>query len=104
VGKSTLVVGEAFGAMVDKAELEQLLLRVAAHRERATQARRLAAEINDTGAQHGLLDHANDQERRAEALEAQCAVLKQTAPIADPAQDIAAALKPPADKPDDTAT
>jgi hypothetical protein len=94
--------------MVEKTEFDQLSLRAAVHRERATQARRLASEINDTIAQHGMLQHADEQERRAEELEAQIAVLKEAAQIAEPEQDIAALKLPPQtparDKPDGTAT
>jgi hypothetical protein len=96
--------------MAEKLALEQLSLGVAVHRERAAQARRLAAQISDPTAQHGLLQRANEQERCAEALEAQIAVLKEVAPIATPEPDPnIAVLKPspatPAsDRPDGTAT
>jgi len=72
---------------------------IAALRERAGQARRLANEVDDKLAREGLIQHAEEFERRAEELEAQLAVLKEESPPADPVNDIAA-LKPPGRKPE----
>jgi hypothetical protein len=74
---------------------------IAALREHATQARRLANEVDDKLACEGLVERAEEFERRAQELEAQLA-LKQAAPPADPgpadSSNVIAALKPPGDK------
>jgi len=72
---------------------------IAALRERAGQARRLATEVDDKLASEGLIQHAEEFERRAEELEAQLAILKEESPPADPMNDIAA-LKPTGSKPE----
>ena len=73
--------------MADKA-LAEIRLHIAAHRERAATARRLAAEFADIGACQGMLDHAEALERRAAAMEAELAALSdavaaEAAPQAD---------------------
>jgi predicted nucleic acid-binding Zn-ribbon protein len=85
--------------MSDEEEIVGLQPHIAALRERAFQARRLAKEITDKLAREGLLQHAEEFENRAEELEARLAVLKQASQPADPIEDIAA-LKPPSLKPD----
>lgn len=84
--------------MSDTEEMAGLQPHIAALRERALQARRLAREITDKLAREGLLQHAEEFERRAEELEARLAVLKEASQPSDPAEDIAA-LKPPSHKP-----
>ena len=81
-------------------EIAGLQPHIAALHERAAQARRLAKEVTDKLAREGLLQHAEEFERRAEELEARLAVLKEAAQPADPIEDIAA-LKPPAIEPED---
>lgn len=56
-------------------DLAELRLHIAAHRERAATARRLAAEFADIGACQGMLDHAEELERKAAAMEAEAATL-----------------------------
>ncbi len=81
--------------MSDQDDIAGFQPHIAALRERAAQARRLANEVEDKLAREGLVHHAEEFERRAEELEARLAVLKGTSPIED-----IAALKPPASKPD----
>lgn len=80
-------------------EIAGLRPHIAALQERAAQARRLAKEVTDKLAREGLLQHADEFERRAEELEARLAVLKEAAQSPDPNADVAA-LKPPATKPE----
>ncbi len=90
-------VGER--AMSDQDYTAGLKPHIAALRERAGQARRLANEVDDKLAREGLILHAEEFERRAEELETRLAVLKEQPPSADPMSDIAA-LKPPGSKPE----
>jgi hypothetical protein len=92
----TLLRDTGMRAMADHQDVAGLVLHVAALRERAAEARRLAAEISDKLAQEGLLKHADEFDRHAEALEARIAAAKETDLAADPAPDIAA-LKPPSE-------
>lgn len=87
--------------MSDQEYTAGLKPHIAALRERAAQARRLANEVDDKLASEGLIQHAEEFERRAQELEAQLAVLKE-AQSADPINDIAA-LKPPGDVPEGAA-
>ncbi len=84
--------------MSDQENIPGLQPHIAALRERAAQAQRLAREVTDKLAREGLLEHAKEFERRAAELEAQLAVLKQAGP---PAEAEAAALKAPQEKPED---
>ena len=84
--------------MSDEESISGLRPHIAALRERAAQARRLAKEVMDKLAREGLLQHAEEFERRAEELELRLAVLKEASQPEDPI-DIAA-LKPPDAKPD----
>jgi hypothetical protein len=86
-------------AMSDQEYTAGLKPHIAALRERAAQARRLANEVDDTLAREGLIQHAEEFECRAQELEAQLAVLKEEAQSADASHDIAA-LKPPGDTPE----
>jgi hypothetical protein len=55
-----------------KAEsLDDLALRMTAYRERATAARRLALAISDQRATMGLIEHAEEFEKKAEAIATQ---------------------------------
>jgi hypothetical protein len=83
--------------MSDQESAAGLKPHIAALRERAVQARRLANEVEDRLAREGLIQHAEEFERRAEELEAQLAVLKEL-PSNDAISDVAA-LKPPGGKP-----
>ena len=69
--------------------LDDLALRMTAYRERATAARRLAQAISDERATSGLIEHAEEFEKKAEAIAAQIVTLahcqRNTSP--DPAQD-----------------
>jgi hypothetical protein len=73
---------------------------IAALRERAAQARRLAKEVDDKLACEGLVQHAEEFERRAEELEARLAVLKGQSRPVDPANDLAA-MRPPNSEPEE---
>jgi hypothetical protein len=84
--------------MSDQEYAAGLKPHIAALRERAGQARRLANEVDDKLAREGLIQHAEEFERRAEELEAQLAVLKE-APSNDAISDVAA-LRVPGSKPD----
>lgn len=75
--------------MPDKVELAELLLRITVLRERAEQARRLAAQISDKQAIEGLYRGAEELDRRMKELEAQVAVSMQ-APQVENDQGIAA--------------
>jgi hypothetical protein len=80
-------------------DLARLLMLIESTRERAATARRLARAVASNDAAHGsLLAYASELESEAEKLEAQAAVLKQSAnQIAQestPEQSIAA-FKPP---------
>jgi hypothetical protein len=55
--------------------LDELALRMTAHRERATAVRRLAEAITDKRATTGLLAHAEEFEKRAEEIAAQIVLL-----------------------------
>jgi predicted nucleic acid-binding Zn-ribbon protein len=57
-------------AMSDRDDIAGLQPHIAALRERAAQARRLASEVEDKLAREGLTQHAEEFERRAEELEA----------------------------------
>jgi hypothetical protein len=62
------------GRAMDDAEtpsLDDLALRMRAYRERAAAARRLAEAIADKSATIGLLAHAEEFEKKAEAIAAQ---------------------------------
>jgi len=85
--------------MSDEDDLAGLPPHIAALRERAAQARRLAKELSDRLAREGLIQHAEEFERRAEELEARLAVVKQTSVPDDPVKD-SAALKSPTGKSD----
>jgi len=81
--------------MSDEDDIAGLQPHIAALRERGAQARRLAKEVMDKLAREGLLQHAEEFERRAEELETRLAILKGAHP-----SDEIAALKPPGGKPD----
>jgi hypothetical protein len=69
--------------------LDELAQRMAAYRESAGAARRLARAISDQRATSGLIAHAEGFEKKAEAIAAQIATLAhnhQDMPP-DPAQD-----------------
>ena len=51
--------------------LDELASRMIAYRERAAVARRLAQAISDRRATTGLMEHAENFERKAEAIAAQ---------------------------------
>jgi predicted nucleic acid-binding Zn-ribbon protein len=85
--------------MSDKDDIAGLQPHIAALRERAAQARRLAKDITDKLAREGLSQHAEEFERRAEELEARLAVLKAASQPAEPMENIAA-LKPSDSKPE----
>jgi hypothetical protein len=85
--------------MSDQEYTAGLKPHIAALRERAAQARRLAGEVDDKLAREGLIQHAEEFEHRAEELEAQLAVLEVKARSSDSANDIAA-LNPPGGKPE----
>jgi len=51
--------------------LDELASRVIAYRERATAARRLAQAISDKRATTGLIEHAEEFDRKADAIAAQ---------------------------------
>lgn len=71
--------------------LAEIRLHIAAHRERAATARRLAAEFADIGACQGMLDHAEALERKAAAMEAELAAPGEAvAADAPPAANLAA--------------
>ncbi len=89
------VAGLVVDAMSDEDDIAGLQPHIAALRDRAAQARRLAKEITDKLAREGLLQHAEEFERRAEELEARLAVLRETHSIGD-----MAALKPPGNEPE----
>jgi predicted nucleic acid-binding Zn-ribbon protein len=80
--------------MSDEDDIAGLQPHIAALRERAAQARRLAKEVQDKLAREGLIHHAEEFERRAEELKARLAVLRAASPIED-----IAALKPSGRKP-----
>ncbi|HEX3974088.1 MAG TPA: hypothetical protein VHX19_22325 [Stellaceae bacterium] len=82
--------------MSDQEYTAGLKPHIAALRERAAQARRLANEVDDKLAREGLIQHADEFERRAQDLEAQLVALKEETQSADPSDGIAA-LKPPGD-------
>ena len=63
--------------MTDDAAIVQLTLSAARHRERASQSRRLAEEVNDVVAHHQLLEFAAELERQADDFEVEAAVLKE---------------------------
>ena len=88
--------------MSDEEYTAGLKPHVAALRERATQARRLAIEVDDKLAREGLIQHAAEFERRAQELEAQLALSNEEAQSADPSHDIAA-LNPLGDTPEGAA-
>jgi predicted nucleic acid-binding Zn-ribbon protein len=85
-------------AMSDRDDIAGLQPHIAALRERAAQARRLASEVEDKLAREGLTQHAEEFERRAEELEARLAALKAASQPAGPMENIAA-LKPSGGKP-----
>jgi len=80
--------------MSDREDATGLEPHIAALRERAAQARGLAREVTDKLARQGLLQYAEEFERRAAELEARSAVLKESSSPQGPLGDIAA-LKPP---------
>lgn len=69
--------------MSDEDDIAGLQPHIAALRERAAQARRLAKEVMDKLAREGLLQHAAEFEHRAEELEARLAILKDAQPSDD---------------------
>jgi len=64
--------------MSDQDGLAGLLPHIAALRERAAQARRLAKEVTDKLAREGLAQHAEEFERRAAELEARLATASES--------------------------
>lgn len=58
--------------------LDELASRMSAYRERATAARRLARAITDQHAIAGLIEHAQEFEKRAEEIAAQIVSLAET--------------------------
>lgn len=85
--------------MSDRDDIAGLQPHIAAFRERAAQARRLASEVEDKLAREGLTLHAEEFERRAQELEARLAALKAESQPADSTKNIAA-LKPSGGTPD----
>ncbi len=65
--------------------LDELAQRMTAFRERAAAARRLAQAISDERATSGLIEHAEEFERKAEAIAAQIVTLAHC--HQDPARD-----------------
>ena len=63
--------------MSDDTVIVQLTLSAANHRQRASQSRRLAEEVNDAVAHHQLLEFAAALERQADDFEIEAAVLKE---------------------------
>ena len=63
--------------MTEDAAIVQLTLSAASHRERASQSRQLAEEVNDVVAHHQLLEFAAELERQADDFEVEAAVLKE---------------------------
>jgi hypothetical protein len=64
--------------VTDKAapqSLDELASRMTAYRERATAARRLAEAITDEHATTGLIEHAEEFEKKAEAIAAEIMLL-----------------------------
>jgi hypothetical protein len=62
------------GSATDEAaaqSLEDLISRMTAYRERAAAARRLAQAISDQRATMGLIEHAEEFEKKAEVIAAQ---------------------------------
>ncbi|HEX4193602.1 MAG TPA: hypothetical protein VHY80_10905 [Stellaceae bacterium] len=88
--------------MSDQEYTAGLKPHIAALRERAAQARRLANEVDDKLAREGLIQHADEFEHRAQDLETQLAGLKEETPSADTSHDVAA-LKPPGNTPEGAA-
>lgn len=84
--------------MSDKDDIAGLQPHIAALRERAAQARRLAKEVTDKLAREGLSQHAEEFEHRADELEARLAALKAASRPNDADESIAA-LKPRGGKP-----
>jgi len=56
---------------LESQSLDELASRVIAYRERATAARRLAQAISDKRATTGLIEHAEEFDRKADAIAAQ---------------------------------
>jgi predicted nucleic acid-binding Zn-ribbon protein len=84
--------------MSNEEDIAELQPHIAALRERAAEARRLASEVTDKLAREGLLQHAAEFEHRADELEARLAVLKAAHPTGD-----MAAMQPPDAEPEDKA-
>jgi predicted nucleic acid-binding Zn-ribbon protein len=80
-------------------ELAGLQPHIAALRERAAQARGLAKEVEDKLAREGLIQRAEEFERRAEELEARLAIVKKALQPDDPMSDVAA-LRPSGGEPE----
>lgn len=55
--------------------LDELATRMTAYRERATAARRLAEAISDERATTGLIEHAQEFEKKAEEIAAEIVLL-----------------------------
>ena len=65
----------------DKTEtqsLDELAMRMTAYRERAATARRLAEAITDQRATTGLIEHAEEFEKKAEEIAAEIVLLAHT--------------------------
>jgi predicted nucleic acid-binding Zn-ribbon protein len=84
--------------MTDQENTAGLQPHIAALRERAAQARRLAEEVSDKLARESLMQRAEEFERRADELEARLVALKAASAPPDSTESIAA-LKPPSGKP-----
>jgi hypothetical protein len=81
------------GTTTEKAtdeSLDELAQRMTAYRERATAARRLAEAISDRRATRGLIAHAEEFEKKAEAIATQIVTLAQCHP--DPPKGSAQAM------------
>jgi hypothetical protein len=85
----------ALVGMSESSNLNELVLRAKALRDRAGHARRLALQIFDRLASEGLTARAAELDEEAEGLEAQIAVLKQSMAETNPENQDMAALKPP---------
>jgi hypothetical protein len=63
--------------------LDELATRMTAYRERATAARRLAEAISDPRATRGLIEHAEEFEKKAEEIAAEIVLLAHTQQATD---------------------
>ncbi len=64
--------------MAETQPLDVLATRMTAYRERAAAARRLAQAITDQRATSGLIEHAEEFEKKAEEIAAEIVLLAHT--------------------------